>query len=884
MGITGFLAFLNSQYVVSDLAGQLQNEVSDRIVQHLDTYLKTPHLVNHLCQDSIRLGEINIHDNEGLRRHFQEMSYRYGSVEAICYANEQEGNYTIISLVGAPGIANGTDRFWGVSQESTNFTFEEYLVDRNGRIKEKTLSKPQYDPRTRPWYQAAVQARGQSWTPIYMWLEGVVSQDAVVPVYSDNNELLGVLDTSLTLTGIGDFLQNLQISKHGQAFIIERSGLLVASSTIHEPYTRVNGELVRISALDCNNTVIQSTTRYLNEHFPNDLTISSRQQFSFDMAGAGQLVQVSPYQDQYGLDWLIVVVIPESDFMEKINVNSQITVLLILFSIIGTIIISILLAGWITWPIISMNHSARALAHGDWTSFKELDRRDELGELSHSFKKMADQLRATFSSLKSSEERYVHLFQSSADAILLFDTYSLVQMNRAGEEMFAISYKEAKGKDVRTLFGEIGNGIGDMIDSSLSSDDNGYIDNTISQTINGTELFMNIRLTRVPVDNKVLSLVHIRDITDQRLAIIASAEQKALRESYYQIQTILQLLPDPTLVIDSNGNVLFWNKALEKLTGVMSDKMIGTGDYAYSEAIYPSIRPILIDFALHPEKPYVNWYPSIEQDGEVLRSITTLEKYGETRYYSVIAARLYDKNGEVIGAIESIRDITSHKIAEEALLIANKKLNLLSSITRHDILNKITITRAHVSLLEDSGLNEEAMISVDAIKRSTAEIEHFIAFTKIYQEIGVQIPIWQDAGETFNTVITGMQTGDLVINNEVTNISILVDPLFEKVCYNLIENAVRHGENLTRIDIISEETEEGVRISVVDDGCGVSEDLKEKIFERGYGKNTGYGLFLSREILSLSGITITERGRYGAGCRFDIDVPRGKFRKKPKSG
>ena len=880
MGMTSLFAFLNSQYAVSDLSGQLQNEVSDRIERHLDSYLETPHLINQLCLDSIRSGEINIHDNEGLKRHFMDLSDRFDTVEAICYGNELEGNYTIISKVGAPGVANGTDRFWGFSQESTNFSFEEYRIDRDGRIIEKTLSKPHYDPRTRPWYTSAVQDMGPAWTPVYMWVEGVVSQDAVLPVYSKEGRVLGVLDTSLTLTGIGDFLQSLNISKNGHAFIIEKSGLIVASSTIKEPYKRENDELIRLSALNCNDSVVQATTRYIVNQLNTTENINTRQRFDIDIGGVRQFVQVTPYQDNYGLDWLIIVVIPETDFMEKVNANNTTTIFLIFFSIIGTIGLCILLARWITEPLVSMNRSAKALAHGDWTSWRELDRRDELGELSHSFKQMSDQLQKTFSSLKSSEERYLSLFQSSADAILLFDGLTLLNINRAGEEMFGMPGPEAIGKDVRGQFGEVGCEIGEMIESSVKLENGGYLERTISRDRRGEEQFMNIRLTQVPTGESFLSLVHIRDITDQRRAIILSAEQEALRESYAKIEMILQRLPDPTFVVDHNGFVLFWNQALEIMTGVKAEEIIGKGDYRYSEAIHDVKRPVLIDIALHPEIPSEGLYSYIERSGDLLKTSIWVDKVGERRFWSVIAARLYDKNGNITGAIESIRDITSHKMAEEALIIANKKLNLLSSITRHDIMNKIMISKGHLFLLEEHTMDQEQTDSIAAIKRSLFEIEHFIEFTRTYQELGLRIPVWQDVREMFNRAAAGVDTGNVTIHNEIQGVSILVDPLFEKVCYNLIENAIRHGEYLTRIDITYHDTDEGIRISVEDDGCGVPDDLKEMIFERGFGKNTGFGLFLAREILSISEITIIETGQYGTSCRFDIDVPKGKFQKE----
>ena len=391
---------------------------------------------------------------------------------------------------------------------------------------------------------------------------------------------------------------------------------------------------------------------------------------------------------------------------------------------------------------------------------------------------------------------------------------------------------------------------------------------------------MNIRITQVPAEGKSLNLVQISDITNQHLSYMLFAEKEALRESYSRIEMILQLLPDPTFVIDRDEHVLFWNQGMERMTGVKSEEMIGKKDYAYSYAIYDSKRPILIDLALNPEIPDEGFYPYIERSGDVLRTSLWIEISGKMKFLSVIAARLYDKNGDVTGAIESIRDITSQKMAEEALLIANRKLNLLSSITRHDILNKVMVSKAYLILLEETDMNSEQKGSIVAIKESIDTIEHFIVFTKTYQELGLKTPVWQDVRETFSRAAIGVETGDVIIHIEVQGISILVDPLFEKVCYNLIENTIRHGDHPTKIDITAYETSEGLRVSVEDDGCGVPYELKEMIFERGYGKNTGYGLFLAREILSLSEITITERGLYGTSCRFDIDVPRGKFHRE----
>ena len=150
MGITGILVYINSQNAVSELAGKLMDDISGRITDHLDAYLK--HLINSIssARTVSILGDINIHNSEDLKRHFLELSYRFPTVQAICFGSEEDGNYTIVSTVGKPGKAQDNERFWAVSPIlQKNNSYEEYRIDRAGRILEKTFSYPHYDPRTR---------------------------------------------------------------------------------------------------------------------------------------------------------------------------------------------------------------------------------------------------------------------------------------------------------------------------------------------------------------------------------------------------------------------------------------------------------------------------------------------------------------------------------------------------------------------------------------------------------------------------------------------------------------------------------------------------------------------------------------------------------------
>jgi signal transduction histidine kinase len=227
-----------------------------------------------------------------------------------------------------------------------------------------------------------------------------------------------------------------------------------------------------------------------------------------------------------------------------------------------------------------------------------------------------------------------------------------------------------------------------------------------------------------------------------------------------------------------------------------------------------------------------------------------------------------------------LTEVTVRRQTEEALVQVNKKLNLLSSITRHDINNQLLALKAFLELSKEA-VGDVALMSEYLRKEEKAAnaIERQIAFTKEYQDLGVKDPVWQNVETGIKNALTVLPTQDIRVTAEVNDLEVYADPLFEKVFYNLIDNALRYGSSkMTKICITSQESEKGLVISIEDDGVGISADDKKRLFERGFGHNTGLGLFLSREILSITGITITETGEPGKGARFEIIVPKGAWR------
>lgn len=241
-------------------------------------------------------------------------------------------------------------------------------------------------------------------------------------------------------------------------------------------------------------------------------------------------------------------------------------------------------------------------------------------------------------------------------------------------------------------------------------------------------------------------------------------------------------------------------------------------------------------------------------------------------------------SGEIVAVYN---DITERRQTEEALALSSRKLTLLSSITRHDILNQLMALKGYLGLSRDSLDDKKTLLDfLDKQERAARAIEKQIQFTKEYEQLGSREANWQNVHERIRKVISmAPHSRDIPVEVDSDGLEIFADPLFEKVFYNLIDNSLRYGsDRMTFIRVSSHGTENGLVIVFEDDGAGISVTDKKHLFTPGHGKNSGLGLFLSREILSITGITIAETGEPGKGARFEILVPKGAYRFTPAQG
>jgi PAS domain S-box-containing protein len=362
-------------------------------------------------------------------------------------------------------------------------------------------------------------------------------------------------------------------------------------------------------------------------------------------------------------------------------------------------------------------------------------------------------------------------------------------------------------------------------------------------------------------------LPYVRKIMDI-IAVKAAAEvernhiERELRGSEEWFRSFIETSPDLIWEVDLQGMFRYVSPRVATILGYTPEEITGR---SITDLVPDEIRPLAMqEFGrlFSPEGPLLPFeMPARHRDGSTLLLEIRPSLAG---------------TGPGAGGFRGVAvDITERKRAEETLSRANRQLALLSSITRHDALNKISVILGFLKIAEMKCTDPAITDFLKKIGDNTRIIRELMEFTRVYQDLGAKEPQWLDLDAAMPR---SHVPPSVSLTADVQGISLYADPMLEKVFFNLLDNAVRHGERVTEIHVSSRQSEENLVIVWEDNGIGIAADEKERIFERGFGKNTGLGMFLVREILSLTGITITETGEPGAGARFEITVPHGSWR------
>jgi HAMP domain-containing protein len=391
IAVIGSLSIYYGRRSVNQLSEDLMQSTANRIQDQVKGMMAEPMLINRINGSAIATGELNLAEWRQWGGYFDSQLQATKNTNYI-YAGTEQGYF-----VGAR-IQQG-QRFVVRSDETTPGRTYQYDVDESGRISSEVSREFEYDPRTRPWYEAAVTARQSIWSDVYV---GFTTRELLItaayPIHGDRGELVGVLGTDMFVSEMNRFLDDLEVGKTGEVFIVEQDGQLVASSigdTIRvEPAgNEGDAEISRVSAFDTEETLIADAVSHLLDEYGDLSLIQTNRRINRRIGNQSTFITARPLRDDMGLEWLIVVVVPTQDFAGPLRTQTLSILLFSSVAIAGAIGLGWLVARWITAPILQLHTVATHVKSQQYdpNSVDYLTQReDEIGQFAQVFSEMAE--------------------------------------------------------------------------------------------------------------------------------------------------------------------------------------------------------------------------------------------------------------------------------------------------------------------------------------------------------------------------------------------------------------------------------------------------------------------------------------------------------------
>jgi diguanylate cyclase (GGDEF)-like protein/PAS domain S-box-containing protein len=460
--LVGFVSLYNSRQATTALASQLRDEISSRIVEHVRLFLDTPHALNAINARAISDDPALADDPEALVQRFQEQIALFPSISSLNFGNTRGG------LVNSGREIIDDSRHVIVTDNFEAGRFRKFRVTDQSSAQQEILSLPHFDARERPWYTDAVTAGEEVWSDIFTLFSGrnLAIADSR-PVYAPNGDLLGVVSAELFLSRLDQFLQTLDMGTSGLAFILGPAGRVVATS-VPAGKKSFSADEKRPDLRECSHPVIQQAARAMLGN--SGETAREVRDLDFKMDGERYFLRITPLHDPHGIDWLTGVILPESDFMGRIEQSNRVNLGITGLAIALIVIAGSIMARRILSPIHSLSQSADELARGkNPRPLRSASRITEVNQLTASFNAMSEHLQQTVqglnreiqdriqteNELKESRDvlaRLTRIIDASINIIFVTTSEGDIEyVNSTFEKITGYSRKEALGQNPRIL-------------------------------------------------------------------------------------------------------------------------------------------------------------------------------------------------------------------------------------------------------------------------------------------------------------------------------------------------------------------------------------------------------------------------------------------------
>ncbi len=856
------------------LNSNIQEEISD--------FFEIPDEINNMNQNLI-LGHLLDEKNQSeLMTYFHEQIKTHNKVSSITFANKAGG-------IANAGIDHASKQYYVIYTEKfERGVFNKYALDSNGKMTELITQLPDFDARIRPWYKNALNHTGIVWSDPYLMATGNnLGINASMAIRDHDNQLLGVVCVDLFLSDLSKFLARLDLGKGAQTYIMEKSGMLIASSNNDKLFNLDSENHIhnRIDALVSESEIIRTTSTQLKRKYIDFSNINHDTNFDITIEDEAYLVQVKPFSVITNQQWLIVTVVPKITYMAKVYANNQILIFIMIIILIVSILFSLRLSRMVSQPILSLDKKVRAISQGDWSSEPIQSRILEIDDLAVETFKMKTTIKSTIEALnneiserKQTETILQDIIDNNPMSIQIVDKEGYtIQVNAAHTQLFGlvpppdyclfndmfIEQQDQKGLMERAKKGEIIHL--PIMYYNIHNVNPEYPDNPIWVKavifpLNGSDgnperyVFMHDDITKIK--------------QAERLIIENAERYKVLAE---QSRTI-------TWEVNAEGLFTYVTPVIEQILGYSPSEIVNKFHF----------------YDFHPEEGrdlFQSAAFEVFTRKESIQNLlnAALSKTGELVWFHTNVVPIIGKDGELLGFKGSNTDITERiHMEEENIRIQNQfnqshKMELLGQLAggvAHDFNNLLTVIMGYSEELRSnlppqSQNQKEAAEIFKAGSRAKELTQQLLSFSR-KQVIQAKVLDLNALVANLQSIFLRLIKEDIQIVSIPSKESALVKAdhgQIEQVITNLVLNsrdAMPNGGKITIstavIDDITavlenfDQVKPGkyVLLSVSDTGYGMSPSVQSKIFEPffttkdkgnglGLGLSTVYGIVLQSE-------------------------------------